>query len=162
MPSAKMYSELFSLARTSDEAELLRQELKLLSDALFQRTGTLEEVLAKKVRAKTADVVRKLTLSKSDADKEKFFEGAKKALSELKQLELAIPFEPREESIEKIWGWVVKNVGGGVVLNFRVDRTIGAGTILNFQGVYRNYSLSKLLDGVFESQKEVIAKILAQ
>jgi len=157
-----MYSELFSLARTQDEVDLLRQELKLLSDSLFQRQGAFEEVLTKKIRAKTANVVRKIFASAEINNKEKFFEEIIGSFGQLKQLELIVAFEPREETVERIWEWVAKNMGAGIVLNIRVDPGIGAGTILDYQGVYRNYSLKKLLESVFESQSQTFIKILAQ
>ncbi len=155
-----MYSELLPLARTEEELEILKKELDELKACLYKPEGVYEEALSKKVRAGTAGVIRQFTAQGVIKDKAKFFEEIGKALDSFKTLELTIAFEPREETIERIWEWVRKNVGEGVVVKFKVEHAIGAGCILVYQGKYRNYSFSKRLKDDFASQKQALLKML--
>jgi len=156
-----MYSELNHLARTEEERDTLREELQALSDALYEKQGTFEEALAHKVRPATAETVKKLLAAPEASDKAKFFENAAKALESLKILELTVAFDPKGQSIERIWQWTRRNVGEGIILKFTVDRSLGAGAIVVYQGKFRNYSLSRLLEDYFEASKNSLAQILS-
>jgi F0F1-type ATP synthase delta subunit len=156
-----MYSELYALAKTDEELETLRQELDELSESLFQAQGAFEEVLGKSVRPATSQTISKLFSEGKLRDWSKFLQDSKKALELVKILELTIVFDPKQEVIERIWLWVRKNVGEGVVIKFNVDRSIGAGAVLVYEGKYRNYSLKKKLDDYFASRSQDVSQILA-
>jgi F0F1-type ATP synthase delta subunit len=157
-----MYSELTLLARTEDERQILKEELETLWAALFKKEGGFEEVLVQSVRPQTSEAIKTLISEGRIEDKAKFFEGAIKELESLKILELTVAFEPKGASVERIWQWVRRNVGEGIILRFGVDRSIGAGAIVVFGGKFRNYSLKKLLDSYFESSKQSLNQILSK
>jgi len=161
MPKKNMYSELNRLARTEEERESLKEELQVLSASLYEREGAFEQALAYKVRPTTGETVKKLLVEGKVSDRAKFFEEAAKALESLKILELTIAFDPKGQSIERIWQWVRRNVGEGITLKFSVDRSIGAGAIVVYKGKFRNYSLKKLLEDYFAANRQNLIDLLA-
>jgi len=156
-----MYSELTKLARTEEERETLREELKTLSASLYERQGAFEEALARRVRPATAETIQAILTETEVSDRAKFFEEAHKALEFLKVLELSVAFDPKGGSIERIWQWVRKNVGERIILKFTVERSIGAGAIVVYRGKFRNYSLKKLLEDYFEASRGSLVQLLS-
>ena len=157
-----MYSELYQLARTQEERETLKEELNTLSASLYERQGAFEQALAGRVRPAVAEAIKRTLQEAKVTDRAKFFEEAAGALDSLKVLELTVAIDPKGGSIERIWQWVRKNVGEGIILKFTVDRSIGAGAVLVYKGKFRNYSLKKLLDDYFEASRDIMAQLLSQ
>ena len=156
-----MYSELNQLARTEEERELLKEELEALSASLYEKEGAYEEVLLKKVRPQTAETLKRLSVEGKLPDRAKFIAQALKSLESLKVLELTVAFEPKGQTVERIWQWVRANVGEGIILKFSLDRSIGAGAIVVYEGKFRNYSLRKLLEDYFVASRQNLVETLA-
>ena len=86
--------------------------------------------------------------------------GLREQLQKFKVLKLSIAFEPREFTIDNLLAWVLKNLGFGIVLDIKTDKTILAGTIIEFEGKYKDLSLKKKLEEVFASKREEIIKTI--
>jgi len=155
-----MYSELNRLARTQEERETLKEELQSLYDSLYEKQSAFEECLDK-VRPTTGETVKRLLTEGKIADRAKFIKEADKYLDSLTILELTVAFDPKGKSIERIWEWTRRNVGEGIVLKFTLDRLLGAGAIVTYQGKIRNYSLSRFIDDYFESSKPSLVHLLS-
>jgi F0F1-type ATP synthase delta subunit len=156
-----MYSELNNLVRTEDERESLKEELKTLSDSLFEKEGSFEQALVGKIRPQTGEAVKKLLAEGRVLDKVKFFKEAEKYLESLPVLELTVAFDPKGTSVERIWQWVRRNVGEGIILKFAVDHSIGAGAIVVFRGKFRDFTLKKLLEHYFDASKLSLDQLIS-
>lgn len=141
-----MYSDILSTIRTKQELDLLSQEIDLLSASLYKDHGTsFETILEGSVRAKVSAEIKN-ALRKNQTKKSEFLKGLSAELKKLKVLKLALAIEPTEKSIGKIFGWVEVNVGKGVVLDISFDKELIAGTIISYQGEYRDYSVKKTVE----------------
>jgi len=156
-----MFSELNFLARTEEEREILKEELEALSASLYERQGAYDEVLLNKVRPETSQTLKSLIVQAKVSDRAKFFAQALKSLESLRVLELTLAFVPKGQTVERIWQWARRNLGEGVILKFSLDRSIGAGAIVVFEGKFRNYSLKRLLEDYFAVSKDNLVKTLA-
>jgi F0F1-type ATP synthase delta subunit len=161
MPRKNMYSEMAGLARVEEERETLKEELETLLNSLYEKEGAFEETLAKKISPATSEVVKKLIAEGRVPDKAKFIQEVLKALDSLEVLELSVAFIPKGQTIERLWQWVRRNLGEGIILKFNLDRSIGAGAIIVYKGKFKNYSLQKLLQNYFAASKDNLMQILA-
>ncbi|OGM15206.1 hypothetical protein A2V56_04310 [Candidatus Woesebacteria bacterium RBG_19FT_COMBO_42_9] len=156
-----MSYELVKLARTKDEALKLIDELDLIYDSLFENSKEpLDEVLAKKVSAKTVEIV-KAAFSKG-VDKAKYLKAAKELLRRAKIITLTLAFEPREETIEKLSVWISKNIEGVALLDITKNESLVGGAILIFQGNYRDFSLRKKIRDFLLRERNYVAAYLAK
>lgn len=155
-----MYSEILSTVRTKQELDLLSQEIDLLSASLYKDHGTeFETILEGSVRAKVSAEIKN-ALSKSQTKKSEFLKGLSAELTKLKVLKLTLAIEPTEKNISKYFQWVEANIGKGVVLDVDFDKKLIAGTIISYQGEYRDYSLKKIFDEKFATKREMTTKSL--
>lgn len=66
-------------------------------------------------------------------------------------LSITLSFEPNEETINLIATWIQSNIGHGILFDINIDKTILGGAIIEWRGVYKDFSLLKKIDTYFSS-----------
>lgn len=148
MQNDKTCSEIVSaLARTRTEANLLLEELDLLSRALY-KTGTedFESVLSRDIRAKTANAI---SMAVVGSDKEAFIKSLKAKIESLSYLGLTIAFEPSLEIIGRLNLWIQQNLGQGVALDITINKSILGGAIIEYKGKIKSFTILSDVDNYF-------------
>lgn len=67
-------------------------------------------------------------------------------------LSVTLSFEPSEETINLLATWVQSNIGHAVLLDIHLDKTILGGAILEWRGIYKDFSLLKKVDSYFKER----------
>lgn len=67
------------------------------------------------------------------------------ALRNLTTLKLVIACEPNEATLKDISAWIRQHTSGKVVLDIEVNEEIIGGAVIEYNGVYKDYSLRKKL-----------------
>lgn len=89
------------------------------------------------------DIINRLG-EKNLSEKEIF--KIEKNLLSFPVLRLEIAFKPTDEFIKKLSDWVEKEAQQKVILDIVVNPKVVAGALIEYQGIFRDYSLSKRIE----------------
>lgn len=84
----------------------------------------------------------------------------KKTISLFVPLKLTIAVSTSEEFIRELSEWSRTNIGPLVVLDFFVDPSVVGGVVIEFNGIYKDYSLSNLIAKTFQNRKNEIMQLI--
>lgn len=154
--------DLQNLVKTKDDIAVLNSEINLILSALFTSHKKIEKVLTKEIRLTTYAALKKDFLDKevSPSKIKELLNELSERLKKLKVLELTLAFEPTQEEIFNIYNWVKENLGDDVILDIKLDKSILGGAIIVFEGLYKDYTVKKQLEEVFEKKREEIINLV--
>lgn len=153
---------ILSLLKTTENANNFISLIDTFIPALYMQNGLkTEDLMQKTFPSYLANEIRKnLSLEKIEL---KNREEIKKYLTELKgkienttTLSLTLAFDPTSAFITMIYRWVNENLAKDFLLLIKTDPKILGGIIIEFSGLYRDYSLKKRIENIFNSN--VIAR----
>ncbi len=122
----------------------LRHEIEVIAQSEYVFDGNFEEVLSKSVRYW---VGQSILAEYRDVGVEKYLTGLTEAIEKIATLQLTLAFEPSDESITKMYDWVLSNVGTGIVLDIHYDPRLIVGATIAYKGKYGDYSFGgKMID----------------
>lgn len=81
-----------------------------------------------------------------------FFKTLAKTLESLPVVKLVLAFLPSQEFLEKMTSWLEKQTSEKTLVDISVKEEIVGGAIFEYEGEYRDYTLSSKLDSVLESE----------
>lgn len=142
------YTEIISaLARTRSEANILLGELDVLLRSLY-KTGqdNFDATLAGRVRARTANAI---SLAVVGANTEVVLKNLKNKIEALNYLGLTIAFDPNLETIGRLYLWVKQNLGDGVAIDLKIEKSILGGAIIEYKGKIRSFTILTAVDNYF-------------
>lgn len=148
MQNDKTYSDIINaLVRTRTEANLLLAEVETLERALYKiGEGDFDSTLKAAVRAKTAYA---LSQAIGQGDGVTLLKSLKEKINALVYLGLTIAFEPNLEIISRLHNWAKQNLGEGVALDLKIDKSILGGAIIEYKGKIGTFSLVNQVDKYF-------------
>ena len=150
-------SRILSSTKTARDRDRLINEIDLVSNALYKEKE-LPEVLETQISETLWEYIGKAPDITREIISEKLLR-LKKALGELSVMTLTLAFDPAESTINKLTSYVRKNLEEKIILEFKLEPNILGGTILEFKGLYRDYTLRTKLDDVFNNRKEEVYRI---
>ncbi len=162
MDDKLLYSDILGDIKTVGELEDFVLEIDIILGNLYKRSDkTTDEIFDKKVRKSTAIRIKKLIekngINTSDYPAaEKLLFGLKDYLKKCKVLKMSLAIEPTEEIVDHIFNWVLENIGDGIVLDIDKDESILGGAIISFGGLYKDFSLRRNLEEIFQTKKDEI------
>lgn len=160
-----IYFDILKQIKTLDRAQELINEIDILMSSLFKAKPhafeeSLREVSAYTSQAVTTGLKNKIEFNDKSAIKE-FLNSLKGKIQKLKILKLSLAFIPSESMIDTLFSWVSKNLAKGVVLDIEEDKTIIGGANIAFEGKYKDLSVRKTLEEIFENKREEIIKAIS-
>lgn len=160
-----IYFDLITAIKTVQEVDKLSLELDVLALALFKSEKmTLEEALSS-IRTTSRDMIMEI-FSKNNLDltnKETvrdFLDTLKDLIKKFKVIKLILAFEPSLKTIENIHEFVSRNIGVGFVLDIEVLESVLAGSVVIFNGEYKDFTLKRTLEEVFINKRGEILKFM--
>ncbi|MFH1536274.1 MAG: F0F1 ATP synthase subunit delta [Patescibacteria group bacterium] len=148
--------------KTKQDADRLDNELDLVLGSLFKSTQELQKVLEKSIDVTTCQALKKdyPEFGKNPLETRMVLENLKSSLRKVKVLKIYMAFEPTQKIIDKINNWAKENILQKVLLDFVKDESLLGGAAIEFDGLYRDFSLRKTLNEVFQNKKEEITSLL--
>lgn len=162
MDDKLLYSDILGDIKTVGELEDFVSEIDIILGSLYKRNDkTKDGIFDKKVAKSTAVIIKKLIekngINASDYPAaEKLLSGLKEYLKKSKTLKMSLAIEPSEEIVDHIFNWVLENMGDGIILDIERDESILGGAIISFNGTYKDLSLRRTLEEIFNSKKAEI------
>jgi hypothetical protein len=155
-----MYQELLTQLRTKQEVLRLLEEVEMLLESLYEDSGRgFDRTLASQVRAWVSDAISD-EINKNEVDKKSYLMKLKKKLSSLKEVKLALAFEPSSASIDKFSSFIKKNVGEEVVMDLSYEPKLIGGTTLSYDGEYRDFSINRFFEQDYKKNKKMVLELL--
>ena len=157
-----IYSDLLSNIETVDQAREFISEIDMLLDSLFKTQNGFEEGL-NAISASHSQMLKEALLknniqASSPSIISEYLHALKEEIRKLKTIKLALAFEPRQHTIDNLFTWVSQNLGSGIILDIKLDKTILGGTIVELEGKYQDFSLKKKLEELFGRKREEIMR----
>ncbi|MEK7502667.1 MAG: F0F1 ATP synthase subunit delta [Patescibacteria group bacterium] len=162
MSSILLYYDALRDIKLIEQVEEFSSEIDNILSSLFKvKNRNIEEILDKTVGQKTLGIVKKLVqenkIDSSDYNSlDKLLNGIKQDLKKIRILKMSLAIDPTPETIDRLFDWVKKNLGEGIVLDIDKDESILGGAIISFDGIYNDLSLRKTLEGIFQTKKDEI------
>ena len=148
MQNDKIYSEIInSFVRTKIEANMLLSELDLLRRSLFKiGEGDFNSTLEKNVRAKVANAITQIA---NDVNREQILKILSEKIKSLNYLSLTIAFEPNLETEGRIITWIRQNLGEGIAIDIKTDKSTLGGAVIEYKGKIGNFTILPKIDEYF-------------
>lgn len=158
------YEHIYANVRTTHERSMLYNGIEALTEALYQKGGSLREEiidtqLPHAVALPLKDTLMRFPVSSPDAAKE-FLAGLRDALTQLQILSLEVAFEPTEETIAVLTLWMRAHIGANVIMDISIDRTLLGGSRISFGGRYKEINLASIIESALGNQREIIEHAL--
>lgn len=139
--------------RTKNDANYLVLLLERLSDGLFTENINPDEVMAREVPYELSALLRRMIEENKLNPHDKtqlntFITQLKEAIVALPLIEITLAIVPTEEVVMAIHEWFLRTYQKAVVLNIAIDPALLAGSVIRFNGAYRDYSLKKQLETI--------------
>ncbi len=146
-----IYKTLLSMIHTIYERDALIHELNVLDEHLFQANLTVRDAVRNFISARYAaellHIAAELNIGATDGARLKtVVDEIIQELSQMKELHLRIAFDPNEDDLQALSQWIRFHVGVHAILNVTYDPTVTGGTILTYDGAYRDYSVATQID----------------
>ena len=159
MSSILLYYDALRDIKTIEQLEEFSSEIDNILSNLFKvKNRNIEEILDRTVGQKTLEIVKKLVrenkIDSSDYNSlDKLLSGIKQDLKKIRILKMSLAIDPTFEIIDRLFDWVRKNLGEGIILDIDKNETILGGAIISFDGEYKDFSLKRALEGIFQTKK---------
>jgi len=157
-----IYFDLITSLKTVDEVNDLSSELDSLASILFKSEKMTFEKALLSIREATAKKIMEIfSKNKIDSNKEAvrdFLETLKNLIQKFKIIKLILAFDPTYQTIEKIHEFVSENIGIGYILDIEIDETVLGGSVVIFNGIYKDFTLRKSLEEAFANKSLKLLK----
>jgi len=147
-----MSSLLLQNIRTTDDIDLLKDELEALKNTLYQSTNKYNNILNSGIRNWVSEIIKK---EANKENMEEYIENIYKEMRSRQIISIGINFEPSELFIDTMSLWLKKNVNDKLVVDIILNSTIIGGVQISYKGKYLDLSLRKRISSEFKNLKLV-------
>lgn len=152
-----VFKEFTTNINTVDKLnELLTDASEAETTSFVSSANHLSASIKGKVSKKFEEIIRNLEarneLPKSPEDRSKFFEGLKEYLQKLPRISLELAFNPTEKFVNKISNFLKEGSDSTPILDIQVKPNILAGTTIEKDGVFKDYSYTTRLDQILKQK----------
>lgn len=140
-----MYSSILGQIHTTADRDTLLEGLEAL----------LANLYSKKAESESLEIPPELEREyQAASDKKEFLKALTRELSNLKTLRITTSLRLNRGILENISKWIKTNVDPNLILEIEVDPSIIGGMVIEYKGIYKDYSLSRRLDDIFGSPRK--------
>ena len=157
------YEDIYANIRTVEERGAILTGIESILEALYLKDKDIASLIETSMPRAVVKPLRQNLLDKDislEAIKH-YLEGLQSALQELQILFLEIAFDPTEETLAILIGWVRHYVGNDVIMELSQDRTLLAGVRISYAGRYTEINLARLVENVVRQRRDMITKLLS-
>lgn len=157
MIDTSVFKEFTTNINTVDKLNGLLADVSEAETASFASSAKHFNASIKgKVSKKFEEIIRNLEvrnkLPKSPEDRSEFFEKLKNYLQKLPRISLELAFNPTEKFVNKISKYLIESSDNSPILDIQVKPQILAGTTIEKDGVFKDYSFATRLDQVLKQK----------
>lgn len=151
------YDKFIENIYTKEQLAKLLDEIEIAKSATYKQTQSIS--LSKKIEKKVSDGFSKVVAeienngllpqgSKAQSD---YFNKLKDYLLGLKVCKMTLSFQPTSDFLRRVSNWLIETTNGKIILDITVSEKLVAGAQIEFEGEYRNFSISERIDKLLEN-----------
>lgn len=138
---------------TIEQAQRFQDQLDELSQQLFKvNVSVMEELDAVFSETEKDSFIAACEKEQADITNvsavQKVVENLQKSIKEMPKLEIQIAVTPTEYIVKTISSWVETNTDGKRLLDISVNEKLIGGAAVSVNGLYRDHSVSKMLETI--------------
>ncbi len=159
MSSTLDFTPILQLVHTTTQRDYMRYELSSLADHLFQNKqisvrNSLMQHMTSLYAPEMLHICDEAGIKDDDIEAVKAIVAElTTAVNELSELNLRVGFSPNEDDVKDISLWIRYHIGIQAVLNVVHDKTVVAGAIISYNGIYKNYSVSQKIEAILQDER---------
>lgn len=143
---------------TKEEAvgviEVLDEVAQKLYNAHSNIERTLADLLPLSYKDKIIELAKGAEISLSDKKSAgEFLSMLAATIKKIPVVRLHLAFNPTEENIQAFSGWILQCLKKHVLLDIVVEERILGGIVLEVEGIYKDYSLKKIIEEKYSTDK---------
>ncbi|KKQ45554.1 MAG: hypothetical protein US62_C0013G0007 [Candidatus Woesebacteria bacterium GW2011_GWA1_37_8] len=155
-----MLSKLIDNLKTKNEIEILRDEIALLSQSIYQGgEKNIENSLKNNIRIWVSETIRNETQNVNLRD---YFNDIEKELDRIKSVSITLAYEPSELSVRRFYDFVQSIMPKKIVLELLYDPQIVGGVVISYGGRYKDYSFRKIFEDELEETRKDVLELLGK
>jgi len=137
------YTSLFRSVTTVEESKDLIMQLEELSGSLFsKKSKDVFDNLQLSIKNEVEIAIKEQDAEITDATKlQELLNSMIEYIQGLSVLSLTLAVSPTSKQLHEMSDWLERSTGKKILLNIMVDHTVIAGAKIQYNGVYKNYSL---------------------
>lgn len=147
-------AQILTLVRTKDEANEFQKQLDnllnvLFSDAPFETI--LREYISYEKQEKLLTILSNEHVNTQQPNAiQNCLQEIKKNIAQLPVLTLTIAFSPKQQLLEMLATWFLVHTKKPVLLDIVVNKNLIGGAIIEYKGIFKDYSLKKILQDKYQ------------
>lgn len=147
-------AQILTLVRTKDEANEFQKQLDnllnvLFSDAPFETI--LREYIPYEKQEKLLTILSNEHVNTKQPNTiQNCLQEIKKNIAQLPVLTLTIAFSPKQQLLEMLATWFLVHTKKPVLLDIVVNKNLIGGAIIEYKGIFKDYSLKKILQDKYQ------------
>jgi hypothetical protein len=150
MDTNSTINKLRQYLRTEQDANEMSTLFTHIRSVLFKDPGSLTDLLnvnaPYELKQSIVGLMNEAGTEVNDKIKaDEFISALKNSIDLLPRIELTLAFLPKEEIVEQISEWFMTNFHSVVILKISVDPTLIGGSIIAYNGEYKDYSIKNIL-----------------
>lgn len=143
--------DVSQFVKTKAQANDFSTHLSSILEKMFQSDFNLEKALSEEFGLIKKDLfmtfLRESNINgESIADVKTFLTKVQEKIATLPVLNLAIAFEPKEQTLQVLSNWFTVNLHKQVLFEITIDPSLIAGATLSFQGTYLDLSIKETFE----------------
>ncbi len=147
-------ADIVTLVRTKNEANEFQKQLDHLLSDLFTDVSfetLLREYVSYEKQEKLLTLFSKEHINiKQITGVQSCLQDIKKIIAQIPVVTLAISFAPKQQMLEIIATWFLVNTKKPVLLDIIINRNLIGGAIIEYKGIFKDYSLKKILEEKYQ------------
>lgn len=143
--------EIVAQLHTKLEADHFLVQLSDLSESLFNSKINFKDKLNALFSSDfSVSILNGIKEAKIDENNrievQNYLEQITESIKKTPVINITVAFRPKQSTTQKIYDWISLRLRKPVLLNFKVEKQIIAGAIIEFKGKYFEYTLHKSLN----------------
>jgi F0F1-type ATP synthase delta subunit len=144
------YHNITDTIITVDQAGMYSQQIDEVIRLLFTNKTSVTDLFNKYLSLELKETVQecmdKEKMNVRDREKIKeFLTNINTSISKIPVITLTVAIFPKYKFVKQISDWLRKEAGNSMLLKINVEPSIIGGTVIQYNGIYKNYSLEKVL-----------------
>lgn len=143
-------ADILELVKTKDDARQLQKDITAVIDALFSDAQVIEMLhmhLPYEKKEKLLALMRIHQIPLTDASLiQQFLQQLISRSQELPVITITLAFEPKQQLVTSLSAWFAVHAKKAVLLDILVDKKLIGGAIIASNGIYKDYSVKKILE----------------
>lgn len=154
----RLYADLLELLDSKFQADEFVNQLNALIEELYNKNVDVSQKIKLALPSPKSDkiitIIQNNGINLTDNIRiQTVFQDIKETVLSIPVVNITIPYEAKEDELKRLTAWFAVNFQSKVFPKFTYDSSLIGGAAIGFKGRYKEYSIIKNLEKLFETGK---------